>query len=87
MKNVFAAASLSLWVIRKTLRSGDKSQQNIDDFELVKHDLGYGLLVEIQRQREAVDATEQQMKQTAKRHNPNGSLYSGVSASWWCVAS
>ncbi|MFS1460989.1 cytochrome ubiquinol oxidase subunit I [Vibrio lentus] len=47
------------------LRSGDKSQQNIDDFELVKHDLGYGLLVK-KYSDNVVDATEQQIKQAAK---------------------
>ncbi|MCC4856653.1 cytochrome ubiquinol oxidase subunit I [Vibrio lentus] len=47
------------------LRSGDKSQQNIDDFELVKHDLGYGLLVK-KYSENVVDATEQQIKQAAK---------------------
>ncbi|MCK8087914.1 cytochrome ubiquinol oxidase subunit I [Vibrio sp. 1CM8B] len=47
------------------LRSGDKSQQNIDDFESVKHDLGYGLLVK-KYSDNVVDATEQQIKQAAK---------------------
>ncbi|MEZ8379489.1 cytochrome ubiquinol oxidase subunit I [Vibrio splendidus] len=47
------------------LRSGDKSQQNIDDFELVKHDLGYGLLVK-KYSDNVIDATEQQIKQAAK---------------------
>ncbi|MCB5358618.1 cytochrome ubiquinol oxidase subunit I [Vibrio lentus] len=47
------------------LRSGDKLQQNIDDFELVKHDLGYGLLVK-KYSENVVDATEQQIKQAAK---------------------
>ncbi|MDN3630738.1 cytochrome ubiquinol oxidase subunit I [Vibrio lentus] len=47
------------------LRSGDKSQQNIDEFELVKHDLGYGLLVK-KYSDNVVDATEQQIKQAAK---------------------
>lgn len=47
------------------LRSGDKSQQNIEDFELVKHDLGYGLLVK-KYSDNVVDATEQQIKQAAK---------------------
>ncbi|CDT88299.1 Cytochrome d ubiquinol oxidase subunit 1 [Vibrio coralliirubri] len=47
------------------LRSGDKSQQNIDDFESVKHDLGYGLLVKKYCDN-VVDATEQQIKQAAK---------------------
>ncbi|CAH6962246.1 cytochrome bd-I ubiquinol oxidase subunit I [Vibrio chagasii] len=47
------------------LRSGDKSQQNIDDFESVKHDLGYGLLVK-KYSDNVVDATESQIKQAAK---------------------
>ena len=47
------------------LRSGDKSQQNIDDFKSVKHDLGYGLLVK-KYSDNVVDATEQQIKQAAK---------------------
>ncbi|UWZ97064.1 cytochrome ubiquinol oxidase subunit I [Vibrio splendidus] len=47
------------------LRSGDKSQQNIDNFESVKHDLGYGLLVK-KYSDNVVDATEQQIKQAAK---------------------
>ncbi|OCH63901.1 cytochrome ubiquinol oxidase subunit I [Vibrio splendidus] len=47
------------------LRSGDKSQQNVDDFESVKHDLGYGLLVK-KYSDNVVDATEQQIKQAAK---------------------
>ncbi|WP_434565759.1 cytochrome ubiquinol oxidase subunit I [Vibrio chagasii] len=47
------------------LRSGDKSQQNIDDFEAVKHDLGYGLLVK-KYSDNVVDATENQIKQAAK---------------------
>ncbi|CDT87855.1 Cytochrome d ubiquinol oxidase subunit 1 [Vibrio coralliirubri] len=47
------------------LRSGDKSQQNIDDFESVKHDLGYGLLVK-KYSDNVVDATEQQIKLAAK---------------------
>ncbi|WP_059019824.1 cytochrome ubiquinol oxidase subunit I [Vibrio coralliirubri] len=47
------------------LRSGDKSQQNIEDFESVKHDLGYGLLVK-KYSDNVVDATEQQIKQAAK---------------------
>ncbi|OQQ08694.1 cytochrome d terminal oxidase subunit 1 [Vibrio splendidus] len=47
------------------LRSGDKSQQNIDDFDAVKHDLGYGLLVK-KYSDNVVDATEQQIKQAAK---------------------
>ncbi|KPL99721.1 cytochrome ubiquinol oxidase subunit I [Vibrio splendidus] len=47
------------------LRSGDKSQQNIDDFELVKHDLGYGLLVK-KYSDNVVDATEKQIQQAAK---------------------
>ncbi|MGF1744078.1 cytochrome ubiquinol oxidase subunit I [Vibrio minamisatsumaniensis] len=51
------------------LRSGDKSQQNIDDFESVKHDLGYGLLVK-KYSDNVVDATEQQIKQAAKNTIP-----------------
>lgn len=47
------------------LRSGDKSQQNIDGFEAVKHDLGYGLLVK-KYSDNVVDATEQQIKQAAE---------------------
>ncbi|MCF7504987.1 MULTISPECIES: cytochrome ubiquinol oxidase subunit I [Vibrio] len=47
------------------LRSGDKSQKNIDEFETVKHDLGYGLLVK-KYSDNVVDATEQQIKQAAK---------------------
>lgn len=47
------------------LRSGDKSRQNIDDFETVKHDLGYGLLVK-KYSDNVVDATENQIKQAAK---------------------
>ncbi|CAH6806093.1 cytochrome bd-I ubiquinol oxidase subunit I [Vibrio chagasii] len=47
------------------LRFGDKSQQNIDDFESVKHDLGYGLLVK-KYSDNVVDATESQIKQAAK---------------------
>ncbi|MDD1824920.1 cytochrome ubiquinol oxidase subunit I [Photobacterium sp. ZSDE20] len=52
------------------LRSGDKSQQNIDDFDAVKHDLGYGLLVK-KYSDNVVDATEQQIKQAAKDTIPN----------------
>ncbi|MFA0306152.1 cytochrome ubiquinol oxidase subunit I [Vibrio splendidus] len=58
------------------LRSGDKSQQNIDDFELVKHDLGYGLLVK-KYSDNVVDATEQQIKQAAKDTIPT------VAALFW----
>ncbi|MFA0055766.1 MULTISPECIES: cytochrome ubiquinol oxidase subunit I [Vibrio] len=47
------------------LRSGDKSQKNIDEFETVKHDLGYGLLVK-KYSDNVVDATEKQIKQAAK---------------------
>ena len=52
------------------LRSGDKSQQNIDEFETVKHDLGYGLLVK-KYSDNVVDATEQQIQQAAKDTIPN----------------
>ncbi|MDK9735840.1 cytochrome ubiquinol oxidase subunit I [Vibrio sp. D404a] len=52
------------------LRSGDKSQQNIDEFETVKQDLGYGLLVK-KYSDNVVDATEQQIQQAAKDTIPN----------------
>ncbi len=46
------------------LRSGDKSQQNIDEFDEVKGDLGYGLLLK-QYTDKVTDATEEQIQAAA----------------------
>ncbi len=43
------------------LRGGDKSQQNLDEFDSVKNDLGYGLLLKRYTD-DVVDATEQQIQ-------------------------
>ncbi|MFC1234051.1 cytochrome ubiquinol oxidase subunit I [Vibrio sp. DW001] len=46
------------------LRSGDKSQENLDAFDELKHDLGYGLLLKRYTD-DVVDATEEQIKAAA----------------------
>ncbi|MGF1755840.1 cytochrome ubiquinol oxidase subunit I [Vibrio makurazakiensis] len=47
------------------LRSGNKSAENIEQFDQVKDDLGYGLLVKKYTDK-VTDATEEQIKQAAK---------------------
>ncbi|ATF08712.1 cytochrome ubiquinol oxidase subunit I [Candidatus Enterovibrio altilux] len=53
----------------KKLRTGDKTPDNITAFDEVKKDLGYGLLLK-EHTNNVVDATEAQIKQTAKNSIP-----------------
>ncbi len=52
------------------LRAGEKTQSNIDAFNLVKKDLGFGLLLK-EHTPNVVDATEAQIKQSAKDSLPH----------------
>ncbi len=52
------------------LRAGEKTQSNIEAFNLVKKDLGFGLLLK-EHTPNVVDATEAQIKQSAKDSLPH----------------
>lgn len=63
------------------LRNGEKSDQVIAEFNEVKDDLGYGLLLKKYTEN-VVDATEEQIKAAAKDTIPGVAPFSGHSVSW-----
>ncbi len=66
----------------EALRNGDDSLQNIAQFETLKEDLGYGLLLKKYTDK-VTDATESQIKQPRKIPFRKLHLCFGASASWW----
>ena len=60
---------MQAYAILEKLRSGEKTSEDVDAFEKVKKDLGYGLLLK-QHTENVVDATEAQIKQAAKDSIP-----------------